>query len=441
MEHKIEDINKSEKKVTFSVDKDTVKKEVNSELKGIKKEAKIPGFRNGKAPMSIIRNRFYPLALKNAQENIMKELVLNFLEEHKELKVVSTPEVRDVDMKEDDSMDFIVHIELLPEVTVKNYKGIPIEKVKFEVTDADVESTIKMMLDRNAEFIDKTDEGIEMGDFVNLDFREIGNEEEEIRSVKDYKFYVGNLNDIPGFENGLLGMKPGEEKEIEVKYPDDYVHEDKRDKEVVYKVKINEVKKKDAPELTDQYVKENFPGLENVKDLKEDIKDKLIEQNKKKQHESLLDQIYTYLMDEYPIDVPDNFLRENMEKMKEQKIRELKMYGYNEDMIKASMNEEHLLSDTEYVIKRQLIQENILEQEKIEVTDEEADAKIEEAYGNLSNSEDEESNQQLENIKKALRDQYRDILKKEKIDDLLIAEAKITEVDPETKKDKEENNE
>ncbi|MDD3626286.1 MAG: trigger factor [bacterium] len=438
MKYSIEEINRSEKKILFTVESEIMKKAIDSELNKIKKEAKVPGFRPGKTPRQVIVDRYYPLALNYAQENVIKEMIGKFADENEQLKIISTPEVSDLKMNDDDSMDFSVRIEVFPELVIENYKGIEIKRTKRTVTEDAVEEALKSVSDRSSSFIDKIDETIVEGDYVNLDFQ-IFEEDKKIDEVKNYSFYVNSLKDIPGFEEGLLGMKTGEGKEIQVKYPDDYIRENLRNKDVIYKVHVNSIKRKIIPEINDEFVQKNFPGMNTVDELRNDIKQRMLDENEKLQKDEMLQQLFDYIIEKNPFDIPPSFLQESVEKFKEDKINELTSYGYKREDILANLNEAIFKKDVSTNLKIEIIRDLIIKQENITVTEEEIEKKVEDVMSKLGFGLENIDAKQLEKYKHQLKHRYQHILQYEKVEDLLIGNAKIEEIEP-NKEDKQEKN-
>ncbi len=432
MKYTIEEINKSEKSINFTVDSDKIQGAITSELKKIKKQSKIPGYRPGKAPLSRVKNLYFHHALIEAQEHIIKEGIGLLVEENKELNIISTPEVMDIKMNDDESMNFTIRIELFPDVDVTNYKGISVTKTKRKVTEADIQSAIQMLKDRQSKLEEKIDTPIIEGDYVNLDFK-VHEGEKIVDEVKNYSFYVNSLKDIPGFEEGLLGLKKGDEKEINVKYPDDYIREELRDKEVIYKVKVNKIEQKIIPELTDDYVKKNIDGLNTYEEFVADIKKRLLEKNLKLQSEEMLKQIYDFLIEKNTFDLPTTFLKDSMERYKEDKVKELSMYGYKKEDVLKHFNDEEIKSDVTLILKKEIIKGSILEKENIKVSDDEVNKKLDEALGSLSQNPDESASEQIKKYRHQLSHRYHELLENEKVESLLIASAKIKDIEPEKK--------
>ncbi|MCK4667184.1 trigger factor [Candidatus Dependentiae bacterium] len=434
MNYKIEEINQSEKKIIFTVDQEKIQGAITSELKSIKKQSKIPGYRPGKAPLSRVKNLYYHHALIDAQEQIIKEGIGLLIDENKELKIISTPEVIEIKMNDDESMNFTLRIELFPDVDVTDYKAISVTKTKREVTEDDIQASIQMLKDRESKLEEKGDEPIIEGDYINLDFQVL-EDKKVVDEVKNYSFYVNSLKDIPGFEEGLIGMKQGEEKEINVKYPDDYIREELREKEVIYNVKVNKVEKKIVPEINDEFVKTKLAGqgLNNYEEFLADIKKRLIENNKKLQNDEMLKQIYDFLIEKNAFELPTNFLKDSMERYKEDKVKELSMYGYKKEDVLANLKDEDVKKDVTLILKKEIIKESILKKEKIEVSDDEVNKKIDETLGPLNQNLDEKGGEQMKKYRHQLSHRYHEMLQNEKVDKFLIDNAKIKEIMPEKK--------
>ncbi|HDS09875.1 MAG TPA: trigger factor [Firmicutes bacterium] len=439
MNYTIEEINKSEKKILFTVEAEIVKNAVDSELNRIRREAKVPGFRPGKTPKKVIKERFQPLALNYAQDNVIKDQLKEFFNENGHINIVSTPEVTDLEMHDDSSMTFTVKIEILPELVIEDYKNIKINRTKRIITDSDLADALKMLQDKYSTFEEKPDEPIIEGDFVNLDFQ-VFEGEKKIDEVKNYSFYVNSLKDIPGFEEGLLGLRSGEEKDIHIKYPDDYIRENLRNKDVVYKVHINSVKRKNIPEIDDEFVKKNFDEKKTLEEFRHDLEKQLIEDNEKIQKDEMLTQLYNYLLEHNPFDLPSNFVNEKFEQYKESEINKLTTYGYRREDILAHFAEAHIKDDFIKKLKTELVIDSLIKQENITVSDEEIDKKFEEMISKLNYDLDKITPEQLNQYKHQMHHHYSHILLNQKVEDLLISNAKIEDIDPsETEKSPEQS--
>ena len=239
----------------------------------------VPGFRKGKAPKSVIENYYGKGAFFDEAFNVLySENYPQIIDKEKDnFTAVGAPELSVEDLS-DDKVVLVATVPVKPEVQIGSYKGLEIKKFEYNVTDDDVKTEVEKILLREAKDIDVTDRPCKNGDTVNIDFSgSVDGEKFAGGTAEGYDLTLGSGAFIPGFESQVEGMKIGEQRSITVHFPADYQADNLRDKDAAFDVKLNSVKGKQLPELTDEYVKKHA-GSETVADYTEKVKARLEKQ-------------------------------------------------------------------------------------------------------------------------------------------------------------------
>lgn len=342
------------------------------------KKAKIDGFRPGKAPRNIFEKKYGKESLySDAIDNILQEKYTSVIEGSK-LEPVVQPKV-DIKSVDENGVELVFIITTKPEVKIKKYKELGLKKEEVKVTKKEAEERIKELQKQYAEIVLKEDK-IEEGDTAVIDFEGFLNEVAfQGGKGENYPLEIGSHTFIPGFEEQLVGMKQGEEKDINVTFPEDYPSEELKGQAVVFKVKIREVKTKTLPELNEEFFLDL--GLDDVK-TKEDLVKAMTEEIKHEKEYNAENKYVDELLEEVAknteVDIPEEFIENEIERMFHQFSDNIKMQGLtveqycnfiktDEATIKEQMKEEATKR-----VKYRLILEEIAELEKIEIDDEKA---------------------------------------------------------------------
>ena len=371
----------------------------------------IPGFRKGKAPMQIVEKYYGPeIFYEDAFNEVAQEALEEAVEENK-LDVVSRPEVDVKQMEKGKDLIFTVVMQTKPEAEVSKYKGIEIKKVEYNVTDEDVEHELHHMQEHNSRLISVDDRAVESGDTTTIDFEgSVDGVPFEGGKAENYDLEIGSNTFIPGFEDQIIGMKIDEEKDVKVKFPEEYFSKELAGKDAVFKVKLHEIKKKELPELDDEFAKD-VSEFDTLDELKADIKAKQEKQNEEKAKYETQDAVIKALCEKTKVEIPSGMVEmevENMLKDFEQRLayqglnleQYFKMMGKTEEEVKKEYEPQAIEG-----IKSRLALEAVIKAEKIEATDKEVEDKMKEMAKNYGKENDEEflKNENVRNyIKKGL---------------------------------------
>ena len=217
----------------------------------------IPGFRKGKAPMQIVE-KYYgkEIFYEDAFNEVAGEALDEAVKENK-LEVVSRPDIEVEQIEKGKDLKFSAIMQTKPEAEVSKYKGIEIEKVEYNVTDEDINHELGHMQEHNSRLISIEDRPVESGDIATIDFEGfVDGKAFEGGKAENHDLEIGSNTFIPGFEDQIIGMKIDEEKDVVVKFPEEYFSKDLAGKDAVFKVKVHEIKKKELPELDDEFAKD-----------------------------------------------------------------------------------------------------------------------------------------------------------------------------------------
>ena len=273
MSAKWEKLEANEGKLTFTVDAESFDKALDQAFQKVRKNITVPGFRKGRVPRPIFEQRFGVEALYQDAIDIVLPGAYEKAIDETGIEPVAQPEVDIEQIGKGQDLIFTANVTVKPEVKLGEYKGLEVEKVDTEVTDEDVEKELKELQKRHAELVVKEDEPAAEGDTVVIDFEGfVDGEAFEGGQAENHSLELGSGSFIPGFEDQLVGVKAGEEKEVNVTFPEEYHAEELAGKDAVFKVKVHEVKSLELPELDDDFAIDVDDEVETLDALKEKSK-------------------------------------------------------------------------------------------------------------------------------------------------------------------------
>ncbi len=398
----------------------------------------IPGFRKGKAPMNIVE-KYYGAQIfyEDAFNEVATEAYDEALEANK-IDAVSRPVVDIKQMEKGKDVIFTAVVQTKPEVELGKYKGIEIPKVEYKVEEKDIEHELGHMQEHNSRLITVDDRALENGDIATIDFEGfVDGVAFDGGKAEGHELEIGSGSFIPGFEDQLVGMKIDEEREIKVTFPKEYFSKDLAGKEAMFKVKLHEIKRKELPELDDEFAKD-VSEFDTLAELKASIKEKIKKNNEQRQKYETEDLAIKAVCEDVKVDIPSGMVEfevENMMKDFEQRLsyqglnldQYLKMIGKTEEEMKKEYEPQAIEA-----IKSRLVLEAIIKAEKIEASEDEIKAKMEEMAKNYGKKVEEIS--ENENLKKYLKEG----IESEKALEFIVSNAKFTAKKAEKKAEKKE---
>ena len=346
-------------------------------------QANIPGFRKGKAPRAIIEMHYGKEAVKQEAFEVVANKAYSEALDQEKLIPVSDPKVEESTFEEGKDMELTIKVTLKPEPELGEYKGLHVEKKEVEVTDEQVDAQIKDMMGRDAKMV-VAEEGavIEKGDFAIIDFAgTVDGEPFSGGEGKGYPLEVGSNSFIPGFEDQLVGLSKGDSTDVEVTFPEDYFVKDLAGKEAIFKVNIQDVKRKELPELNDEYVasKTDFKTVEELRANYKERMQKAAEANAKAEYEhELIDLAVANAKFSVPEIMIEDKISQMVEEMKmslESRKMSLDMYMQYTglDMAKIRENRRPVAEEN---VKTDLVLDAIAKAEDIQVDMADVDAEI-----------------------------------------------------------------
>lgn len=387
--------------LTFEVDAEKFNEGLDAAFKKVVQKVSVPGFRKGKMPRAMFEKRFGVESLyQDAIDILLPEAYTKAIDEAG-IEPVDRPEIDVEQVEQGKSLIFKATVTVKPEVKLGEYKGLEVEKVDTEVTAEDVEAELKSLQERHAELVVKENEKAVDGDTVVMDFEGfVDGEAFEGGQADNYSLVLGSGQFIPGFEEQLVGTAAGEEKEVEVTFPEDYHATELAGKKAVFKVKLHEVKGKVLPELDDEFAKDADDEVETLDALKEKIKTRLEDNKKHEAEHSVRDAVVEKAAENAEIDVPEVLVENEVDRMLQEFEQRIQMQGLNLDLyyqfsgqdeaaLRAQMKEEAATR-----VRINLTLEAVAKAENIEVTPEEVDEEL--------NKMAEMYNMTVENITTAL---------------------------------------
>ena len=377
--------NKNLKEIVIKIEGEKWEKALDKAFQKANAKAKIDGFRPGKAPKNIFLKHYGVESLFMDASNYCVEDAYNrMIEENKDLEIAAQPvlDIRSIDEK---YIEYVFTITLKPEVKLGNYKNLDVKKETVKVTKKEIEEAIDHMREHYKENVVKEGK-VENGDIAVIDFEGFKDGVAFAGGKgENYSLEIGSNTFIPGFEEQLVGMSAGEEKDINVTFPEDYHAEDLKGAKVVFKVKVNEVKEVKVPELDKEFFEDlGMEGIDTKEALEKQVKENLTAGKEAKAEDKYTEDLLAEIAKTTEIDVPDTMVNDETERMVEHFAEHIAMQGIsieqfyqytnsNKEALKDQYKEEALKR-----IKYRLILEEIIKAEKIKVTDKEVEAEVEE---------------------------------------------------------------
>lgn len=374
-------VNDATLKITLPAEE--VNKGFKKAISKIANSVNIPGFRKGKAPRNIIEMHYGKDAIKQEAFEIVANDCYTKALDQESLIPVSDPKVEESVFEENKDMELTIKVTLKPEIELGEYKGLSVEKKEAVVEDADVDAAVEELRSRQAKMV-IAEEGtiIEIGDFAIIDFAgTVDGEAFSGGEGKGYPLEVGSNSFIPGFEDQLVGLKKGDATDVEVTFPEDYFVKELAGKEAVFKVNVQDVKRKELPELNDEYVAANSE-YKTVAELKASYKERMqqnAENNAKVEYEkALIDAAVANAKFEVPEIMVEDRISQMVDEMRmslESRKMTLEMYMQYTGMDMAKIRENQRATAAENV-KTDLVLDAIAKAENIQVSMEDVDAEL-----------------------------------------------------------------
>ncbi len=346
-----------------------------------KKKIAIPGFRKGKAPKAMIEklygeNFFY----EDALDILYPEVVGAAIDEAK-LEIVAAPYDVEITKLDSEGAALTLKVTVKPEVELGEYKGLKAEKESAEVKDEEVEAEIKNLLERNSRLVTVEDRAVVSGDITDINFEGFVDDVAfDGGKGENFDLEIGSGQFIPGFEDQIIGKNAGDEFDVNVTFPTEYAPE-LAGKDATFKVKVNEIKAKEYPELDDEFAKD-VSEFDTLDELKADIKAKIGESKEKRANDAFESALLKQVCENTKVEIPQVMIDNKADEMKQQTEQQMAQQGLQLEMYLQYMGlpmekyMEDLKAQAEIQVKTRLALEKVVEVENIEATDEDVDAEF-----------------------------------------------------------------
>jgi trigger factor len=431
MQVKIEDKSSVKKVLSFEISKEAVAKELSKAYNELKKTADVKGFRKGKIPRKVLENRFAKDVLADVAPRLIQESFVETIQEHK-LNIVGGPQMDPPELNPDEAYLFEITVEIKPELEDVEFEGISLEKTKYEVSDAEIDSQIYMIQKTMAkkETVEES-RPVKDTDFVLIDYEGFLNGEsfEGTPKIENYVMGIGQGALPKEFSEKLIGVIPVQDLEVEVAYGDDTPDEALKGKTIVYKVSLKEIQEEVLPEANDDLVKDlgKFETLEEVKaTIRENLEQGIAQRVK---HE-MSEQVFLHLLDKYVFEIPDamvdgelNGIIAEAEQAYAQNNTSLEEAGLSREIMKTQYRDV-----AEKQARRHLILDKLITQESLELTEEELDKSFEEMALGMNAPVDSIKNYFKMDPKQL--EYYTHTQLEKKAIDLIIEKGSVSEVEP-----------
>ena len=415
----------------FTVESDAAEFEaaVNGAYLKAKSSINIPGFRKGKAPRALVESMYgHEVFYQDAMDDLAPKAFEQGLTEG-ELRIVGQPAIDNVEVTEERTVRYTFSVSLYPEVTLGQYKGLKAPKEITTVSDEEIEEEVEKKRKQNARKVSVEDRAAQMGDTVNIDFDGFLNGERfDGGKAEGYELELGSNSFVPGFEEQVAGMQIGEEKDLDITFPETYV-ENLAGKAVVFKVKLNSITFPELPELDDEFAKD-VSEFDTLDEYKADLRKQLQEKYNDQAENAFRSLIMKQAADNMTVDVPDAMIQEKAEEIVRNYAANFGLTDRSVDMDKLvrmlgidseTMNQS-ILPSADLQVRSELLLEAVAKAENIELTEEETEAYL--------NRIAESVNAKPEEIKEYFgMDTIRNEYKKEKATNIIMDSAEVGEME------------
>ena len=390
MSVQVEKLEHNMAKLTITVPAETFNKAITQAYKKMKNQISIPGFRKGKVPQAMVEKMYGAgMFYEDAANIVIPEEYDKALAEVKDIKITSQPAIDVTQMEKGKEFIFTAEVATKPEVTLGQYKGIEVPETKVEVTDEEIEAELKKVQEQNAREI-TVDRPAENGDTVVIDFEgSVDGEVFEGGTAENHSLVLGSGSFIPGFEDQLVGAAADSDVEVNVTFPEDYQAKELAGKAAVFKVKVHEIKKKELPEINDEFA-QDVSEFDTLDEYKEDVKKGIAEQKEKAVRQEKQEKIIRQIVENAEMDIPDPMVITQTRQMMDQFAQQMQSNGlsmaqyYQFTGLTPDGLLEQMKPQAQKNIENRLVLEAIAAAEGITASEEEVEkefANIAERYG------------------------------------------------------------
>lgn len=386
MKAELNDISGCKKSFDIEIPEDVVNKEISHISQHMMQKARVPGFRPGKAPVSVIKTRYRDEIVSEMLQHLLPKYFLEAVKE-RDLDIVDEPQYESVDYDSGKPVRFKALFEVYPELNLTNYTGIPAEAISYDVQESDVEATIKKLQEDMSELTPLEEERpVKEGDFVEISFTgTVAGEETPMFSEKA-TVEVGGQSTLKEFTENLTGATVNEEKAFDVTYREDYPEKRLAGKTLGYKVKIEALKEKKVPELNDEFA-QGLGQYQKFEELRAKIREDLEKHKREHANEELREKLLRWLEENNEFEVPETLVERQIQIRMQRLLRDLSRQGINPERLDVDWakigadQRQQAIRD----VKGSLILSHVAHKEKIDVTDDDVEGEIDRIAAEMNN--------------------------------------------------------
>jgi trigger factor len=361
----------------ISVPVEDVDSETNTVVASIQKKAKLPGFRPGKAPAGLIKKQFQADIRQQVLENLIPRF-LNKRFEEDDLKIVGNPDITKVKFDAGEPLEFTAEFEVAPTIELKDYMELSVPYSEPEVTEEDVSKRLEEIRERKAEFVNVDPRPLEDGDHALLSLESISGVEGEPVKQDEIMLEIGNPDTVAAFTENLRGASPGDVKEFDVTYAENYAQEKLAGRTVRFRAEVKGVRKKELPELTDDFAKD-LGDYQSLDEVKEEIRKSIQAERQYEAQETAKNKLVDELVDMHDFPVPEAYVERQIKSRLEQSLRSLASEGVDISKLKPDWEKlkESQREKAVRDVKASLLLGKVSDRESIDATRDEVDREVE----------------------------------------------------------------
>ena len=361
--------------IEITVPVDEISRETDRVVATIQQKAKLPGFRPGKAPASLIRTKFSRQVRDDVLENLLPKYFKQKVEEE-HLEVVGRPNVKDVHFHEGEPLRFKAEFEVAPEIELKDYRGVTVHYGEPQVSDEDIAKRLEEIREQKAQFVNAEPRALVDGDYAVVTLDSLAGAEPPVHQ-DEVVLHVGDPDTMPGFSDALRGMSPEEEKEFEVTYPEDFGQARLAGKTVKFRAKLTTIRTKELPELNDEFAQDlgDYPTLNDLRDA---VRKAIYQEREYAAQQKAKDELIDRLIETHEFPVPEAYIERQIEAQLENQLRDLAERGIDPTKLKIDWAKvkESQRPKALHDVKASLLVDKIAEREAIAPTNDEVDAEV-----------------------------------------------------------------
>ena len=345
----------------------------------VQKRAKLPGFRPGKAPTSIIRKQF----ASDIRQQVLENLIPKFLQkqfEDENLNVVGTPDIKDVHFHDGEPLRFKAEFEVVPEIELGEYRGIEVPYVDPQVSDEDIDKRVEELRDQKAQYVNVDPRPVEEGDHAVVALESVGGVEGDPVKTDEMVLEIGGAETFPAFTENLRGVNPGEEREFDVTYPEDYGAKRLAGKTIRFHATLKGIRRKELPDVNDEFA-QDLGDYRDVGELREAIRKSIFGQREYEAQQDAKNKLVDKMVDAHEFPVPEVFVERQVKNRMEQTLRAMAGEGVDPRSIKLDWKKvmETQREKALREVKASMLLSKISEREAIGATRDEVDREVERA--------------------------------------------------------------